>query len=147
MWTKKQSAQLTNTLLWVACALVGAAFFIAPPLVRRIYGYSLHSPKFYFTCAMLYVAFVLAFVALYHLHELLENITRSSVFTLANAAHLRAISYYSFGECAVFLVLSICYPLSLVVSFAACFLGLTLRVLKNVFDEAVALQEESDSVI
>ncbi len=147
MWANSKSVKLTYVLVWVVIAVLVAALFLIPPFARWYDYVSFEQPIFGWLCAALYLCLVPAFVAMAQLLGLLHNIRFERIFVQVNTRHLRVLAYCCFAECAIFLALGILRPTSLVVSFAACFFGLILRVLKNVFEKAVELREENDAVI
>ena len=98
-------------------------------------------------CATLYASLLPAFIALSRLMNLLGSVRRGEVFTKASCDDLRALSYCCFSVTVIFCAFGFYRELAFLVAFAAAFMGLILRVLKNVFEEAVALREENDAVI
>jgi hypothetical protein len=94
-----------------------------------------------------YLAVAAAVPALAALDRLLSNIKRGIIFYYGNVRILRLIPYCCFAEGAVFFFFGFYRPLSFTVSGAAFFFGLIMRVLKNVFEEAVVLKEENDYTI
>ncbi|MEG1384979.1 MAG: DUF2975 domain-containing protein [Oscillospiraceae bacterium] len=147
MWTKSKSLNLTYSLVWLVLALLVAGVFLIPTFVRWYDMLSLRPSIFKSFCAALYASLVPAFAAMVRLCGMLGNIKKKLMFVSENTEHLRALSYCCFAECAVFFAFGFVRPLSFVLSFAACFFGLILRVLKNVFEEAVELRKENDAVI
>ena len=153
MWTKSKSVKLTVILVWLCTAAAAAAVFAIPFLVRLYIGFR---PEYgavsrqqltLLLTILLYAALVPVLIALWRLIGLLHNIMREAVFVRENCTHLRILSYCCFAVCALFAGFSFWMPGLLIIAFAAGFMGLILRVLKNVFAEAVALREENDGVI
>ena len=98
----------------------------------------------------LYVALIPATAALISLLRLLSLVRRESVFTSEAVALLRMISWCCFAEIPVFAVCTVFFlffAVSLALAFAALFMGLILRVVKNVIEEAVALKNENDFTV
>ena len=95
----------------------------------------------------LYLAAVCGEVCLWNLGRLLGNLTRDIVFVQENCRYLRVISWCCLLLTIPFGVFGLWRFLSFIVAAAAAFFGIILRVLKNVFDKAVELQEESDYTI
>mgnify|MGYP000544309220 FL=1 len=69
------------------------------------------------------------------------------VFVKKNADYLYTISWCAYAVCLLFLVMGFWRPLAFVVSFAAFFIGVVLRVVKNVFRQAIAIREENEYTI
>lgn len=79
--------------------------------------------------------------------HLLLNIRKKMVFVKKNADYLYTISWCAYAVCLLFLVMGFWRPLAFVVSFAAFFIGVVLRVVKNVFRQAIAIREENEYTI
>ena len=78
---------------------------------------------------------------------ILNNITKEKVFVSDNVTFLRIISWCCFGAAIVTVVASFEYFPVIVISIAAAFVGLILRVVKNVMQSAVEIREENDLTI
>ena len=75
-------------------------------------------------------------------------VRRRQVFTDQAVSCLRTISWCCFIEAGLFVVNGVLFfGIDLVLAFVAGFLGLVLRVVKNVIEEAVALKAENDFTI
>ena len=85
--------------------------------------------------------------ALLWLHKLLSNINDSRVFVAENVTLLRRISWCCFLAAGITLVSSRFYLVFLLISVAAAFMGLILRVVKNVIQQAVILRTENELTI
>lgn len=92
-------------------------------------------------------AAVPAAAALYGLWRLLRNISEGEVFIPENVSILRLLSWCCIAAGLVCLFSALYYMPFLIVSAAAAFVGLILRVVKNVFAEAVRLKDENDYTI
>ena len=80
--------------------------------------------------------------------KLLLLVKKRLVFTDGAVSCLRTISWCCFIEAALLLVtVRVFFPAHLAAAFVAGFLGLVLRVVKNVIEEAVALKAENDFTI
>ncbi len=95
----------------------------------------------------LYVSALPGLICCISLFILLLNIKKGEIFIHRNVTILQIISY-----CCIFVGLeyfAFCYEyISMVlISFAALFFGLILRVIKNVFDKAIEIREENDYTI
>lgn len=96
---------------------------------------------------LLYLILVPAMVADVSLLLLLGKVRQAAVFSPESVSYIRLISWCCFAEVVLFAFLSACSPLMLVVAFAAAFLGVVLRVVKNVIEEAVDLKAENDYTV
>jgi hypothetical protein len=95
-----------------------------------------------------YACCVPALAALFFLDRLLVSIARGEVFTAKNVRALRVISWCCFGEALILAAAAWNFALLLfALSVAAAFIGLILRVVKNVIDAAVLIKTENDLTI
>lgn len=97
--------------------------------------------------AMICICDAFALVAVAALHKLLSNISKDEVFIAQNPHCLRVISW-----CCVFAGLTMVFFSLwkfefLFTAFFAMFLGLIIRVVKNVFEKAIELKSENDFTI
>ena len=80
--------------------------------------------------------------------KLLLLVKKRLVFTEKAVSCLRTISWCCFIEAGLLVVTSaLFFSIDLILAFVAGFLGLVLRVVKNVIEEAVALKNENDFTI
>jgi hypothetical protein len=98
-------------------------------------------------CAVLYVCEAFALAAMAALHILLRNIARDEVFVVQNTKCLRAISWDCMLAGCVFFVLGLWRILFWLPAFFIVMFGLILRVLKNVFEQAVEIKTENDFTV
>lgn len=81
------------------------------------------------------------------LFALLLRVRAGQVFTSVSVAFVRGVSWCCMLLAVVFCGLGIYFQLSFIVAFAALFLGLCLRVVKNVIEEATAIKSENDLTV
>ena len=81
------------------------------------------------------------------LFVLLQRVRKSLVFTSKSVALIRGISWCAMllGICLA--VLGVYFWIAFCAAFACVFLGLCLRVTKNVIEEATAIKAENDFTI
>ena len=97
---------------------------------------------------MSYLMLVPVGVADGFLVKLLLLVRRRQVFTDGAVSCLRTISWCCFIEAGLFVVIGVLFfGIDLILAFVAGFLGLVLRVVKNVIEEAVSLKAENDFTI
>lgn len=146
-WDKDKSILLSK-FFTAAIAVILLVLCIVSPWSRLFYlQLSYRSMHINWYSISLFAFAVPAYAALWQLYRLLQNISRGQVFVSANVRCLRIISWCCFGAAAVFFFSGF-YSTSWIVLFvAAVFGGLILRVVKNVFAAAVALQDEQDLTI
>ncbi|WP_394964579.1 DUF2975 domain-containing protein [Candidatus Allofournierella excrementigallinarum] len=95
----------------------------------------------------LYVASAAAYVLLYNLYRLLANIEAEQVFVAANVRCLRAASWCCMAVAALCLAGAAFYLPMVMVAAAAAFMGLIVRIIKNVFQRAIGMKAELDLTI
>ena len=147
-WNSDRSLQLSLWCTRLAMVLVVASGAASGSIVTwyiQVSGKSmeLHRP---ITAALL-LCCIPAMGALLWLHKLLSNISDSRVFVDENVTLLRRISWCCFLAAGITLVSSRFYLVFLLISVAAAFMGLILRVVKNVIQQAVILRTENELTI
>ena len=94
-----------------------------------------------------YVGIIPAFALLVLLYILLHRIGKGQVFVPQNVKSLRLISWCCFLGAFLSLASTLYYFTWILVAAAAAFMGLIVRIVKNVFAKAVELQDEADFTI
>jgi hypothetical protein len=149
MWNGEKSVTLTKFCIVLFFGLLIAAVVTAPWLTRWFVNFSqagLEGKAAYFMATIYAGAFPAAYL-LYSLFVLLRRIDAGQVFVDENVELLRRISWSCFLGAVIALVSVFYYNSWLFVAVAAAFMGLIVRVLKNVFAQAVELKNESDYTV
>ncbi|MBE6789544.1 MAG: DUF2975 domain-containing protein [Ruminococcaceae bacterium] len=94
-----------------------------------------------------YMVLAIAMLADVLLFLLLRRVQKELVFTPESVALIRGISWCAILIGGLFLVLTYYFKLALVVAVAAVFLGLCLRVVKNVIEKATEIKCENDLTV
>ena len=145
-WSRNKSLCLSRVCVAVFAVLLAAlaagAPWLWPRLLRR--GDASLVPLY---VAVTWFSAVPAAVVLWRLHLLLASIGRGDVFCAQNARSLRIISWCCIAAGLVYLAGGAWDVYLFILAAAAGFVGLILRVLKNVFEEAVRIKEENDYTI
>ncbi len=147
---KNQSAILTSILIKIVYVLAAVCCVMAPYMVEhydRMIIAKGEPSVFVPLLVTLYSAVPAAVVALVCLDKLLKNIIECQPFVEKNVKLLRIISYCCFAEALVFIYFATLKPFAVIVVIACAFMGLILRVVKNVFEQAVSIREENDFTI
>ena len=156
MWNRKRSVTLSIVVCAAVAAVLTVGLFIGPWVVTKWIGaYRDMSPDNPGTrifmgvfSACFYPCSVFGYVTLYSLIRLLMNIKRDDIFIPQNVAYLRRISWCCFAVAAITLVGGIIrIPAFVVIAVAAAFVGLLLRVVKNVMHSAVEIKAENELTI
>lgn len=146
-WTKKSSLRLSYALTWAMFILAVAVLFLIPFITQWYDDVSGKNKIMPVLTVCFYIADIIAGIALWELKMLLANISKQELFTERNTKCVRVISWCCFGVAAVFAVLSFWRLLALLVAIIAAFVGLILRVVKNMLSAATELREENDFTI
>ncbi len=81
------------------------------------------------------------------LFSILIRVKNGKVFSSLTVAFIRGVSWCCFLLCLFFGALGIYFQLSLLVAFLAVFLGICLRVVKNVIEEATEIKQENELTV
>ena len=154
MWNHDNS-----TVLSLICTrIVAAAVIVCAFFVPGIVGYYTNSQyngreaiaptgRMQVT-AGIYICLLIALFILYMLDRLLSNIRKEEIFIPQNVSYLRGISWACFAMCVPCLLVSVYgSQIFLFIMVAAAFMGLILRVVKNVIESAVLIKEENDYTV
>ena len=147
-WDKDKSLLLTRicTALFAALLLtLDLGCFRVMSWFLRLRG--LEQSYVWHFVATVYACSVFAWLLLWRLWVLLGNLRRGEVFTAENVRCLRGVSWCCAGAAAICMVSALYYPSYLLVTVAAGFMCLIVRVVKNVFQQAVAMKAEMDLTI
>jgi len=148
VWNGRRSIGLSKFCILVfMCALIATAVS-APWSTRWFVDYS-HAAKGSesFFLATIYIGSIPAAYLLYNLFRLLRRIEAGQVFIAENVECLRRISWSCFVGAGIAFISGFYYLSWLFVFVAAAFMGLIVRVVKNVVAQAVALKDEADYTI
>ena len=150
MWSRDRSV-LLSLVATRLIALLALALAIALPYLINIgffNGRALITEADIHWLMPVYYSFLLpAAIALLSLNQLLSAIRKEQVFTTQNVRYLRIITWCCFVAGIVLLVGSAISIVFFMLAILAAFFGVILRVVKNLFAAAVALQTESDLTI
>ncbi|HCJ56288.1 DUF2975 domain-containing protein [Lutispora sp.] len=149
MWNGKKSISLSKLCILVFTFMLIGTALSAPWLVRRFLDFSRADlvGKEIFFLLTIYSGSIPAAVLLFCLYRLLHRIELEQVFITANVEYLRRISWSCFAG-AIICFASIPYYFPWIfVAVAAAFMGLIVRVIKNVIAQAVELKNESELTI
>ena len=155
MWNSKKSAVLSIIVCFILVfVLLVFAFF--GPWIFEFYmtayrgfkpgGEAMRMLKTVFA-ACFYPSAIFAAVILYSLIKLLFNIKGEKTFIGENVTHLKVVSWCCFVIALITLAGAFFYMPFGFVALAGGFVGMLLRVLKNVMQSAVELRQENDLTI
>jgi hypothetical protein len=150
MWNSEKSIILSKLCVLLFMGLLLAVVVTAPWLTHWFVEFSqagLKEKEAAFFMATIYVGSVPAAFLLYSLLKLLRRIETGQVFTAENVELLRRISWSCFAGAGVALISLFYYYPWFIMAVAAAFMGLIVRVVKNVVAQAVELKDEADYTV
>lgn len=155
MLNKKHSVTLSLAVCILFAVVLTAGLAVGPWFVQVWFcsyrGWAENSEalrkmlKLFNTC--FYPCAVFAYITLYSLIRLLLNIGNDVVFVMQNVSYLRRISWCCFAVASITFVAGFWYVPFLFVAVPAAFVGLMLRVVKNVMHSAVDIKAENELTI
>lgn len=149
-WNRVKSVQLSKLAVVLFGILLVAMDVGAYWLVTWFLGQSDMLGGVHDGCILLiciYSCSIPAWITLVALWRLLRSIGRGEIFTVDNIHQLRLTSWCCSLAGLILLAGSFFYPPLLVLALAAGFMGLIVRIVKNVFVQALAMKDELDLTV
>ncbi len=153
MWNSNKSIKLSLVVCFAVFVLLIFGAFSMPFLLKRYFGDFQGSfgdilmIQYKTVLVCFYVCLLPAFTALISLVKMLGDIKREEIFTDSNIKRLRLLSWCCFAVAFVCVVGCFMYVPLVVFSIAAGFMGLIIRIIKNVICSAKILREENELTI
>ena len=146
-WNKDKSILLSRAFVIAFALALLALDIFCYPLAQRYLGED--PQRLVGIPVTVYVGSVFAWLALVELWRLLGNLRQGLVFTSENVRLLRIVSWCCVGAAIVCLVSLpwLWFLPVIVVAAAAGFMALIVRIVKNVFQQALAMKDELDLTI
>lgn len=149
-WNKDKSVMFSRVCIIVFAGLLAAADISAYWLVSWFLGVS-HTlgglKDGYILMAIVYLCSIFAWILLMCLWRLLANIQKGMPFEPTSVKYLRMSSWCCAGVCAICLLSTFFYIPIILVSVASGFMALIVRIIKNVFAQAIAMKTELDYTV
>ena len=144
-----QSIILTEICLVVfAVMLVLADVFLYPLTGWYMKARNIDSGKIRAALIIvLYVESVFGWLLIFRLGKLVRNIKHGNVFIEQNVKILRFVSYLCLGIGITAIVGGVFYQPFFFVAIAALFMTLIVRIVKNVFQQAILMKNELDYTV
>ncbi len=147
-WNKDKSIVLSRVCVAVfaACLLaldVGAYWVARWFVVTRFQNWQRGA----LLMVSIYAGSVFAWICLAQLWRLLGNIRRGELFTAGNVRCMRVVSWCCAAAAGICLVSAAYYLPFLFVAVAAGFMALIVRIVKNAFQQAIAMKDELDLTV
>ena len=151
-WTKDKSIALSRVCVAAFAALLLAldvsAVLMIPLVERRTQMFfTLVTISHALWTALVALCSLFAWPALWKLWLLLGNLQAGKVFTDDNVRLMRAVSWCCVGVAVSCLVCGLWYVPLFILAAAAAFMALIVRIVKNVFQQAIAMKSELDLTV
>ena len=151
-WTKDKSIALSRVCVAVFAALLlaldGSAVLMIPLVERRTQMFfTLVTASHALWTALVALCSLFAWPALWKLWRLLGNLMEEKVFVEDNVRLLRVVSWCCVGVAVSCLVCGLWYVPLFMLAAAAAFMALIVRIVKNVFQQAIAMKSELDLTV
>lgn len=147
-WNKDKSITLSFVCLAFFSAVLLAMDIFCIPVCRSYLSFRKMNMGLCVTFALsVYICSVFAWITIVYLWKLLSNIGKGEVFIQDNVRNMRIVSWCCTGVAAVCLVLTFTYIPYVFVAVAAAFMTLIVRIVKNSFEQAIAMKAELDLTI
>lgn len=144
MWSSRKSAILSLILIYVFMILLVVGMVALPMLVTWYVEYKGREASLPTTIMLtLYPCAPFAAVALWSLRGVIKGVLEGNAFTAKNVTRLKNISWCAFAVTAVMLYSGRFYLPFYVCAMCAGFIGLILRVFKNIIEEDIPTAEQS----
>ncbi len=155
MWNRKRSVTLSIVACFIFAAILTAGLFLGTWAVKTWFvayrGWAENSlalqKMLTIFKACFYPSSLFGYITLYSLLKLLFNIRKEEIFISQNVKYLRCISWSCFAVALITLIGGIFYIPFSCITIAAAFVGLMLRVVKNVMQNAVEIKSENELTI
>ncbi len=149
-WNENKSIQLSQNCVIIFMILLAimdvCGFWFAPYFIIRTRSMQFSDNKT-LLFIIIYCLSVFGWILLISLYKLLRNMKRGIVFDRMNVKELRYTSWCCFGACVISLPSTAYYLPFVVIAIAAGFMGLIVRIVKNTFEQAIAMKEELDFTV
>ena len=117
-----------------------------PRMTREFvdHSFSARGKDFNLFMATIYSSAVPLGIILWNLYRMIGRIGEEQIFSDENVSCLRLISWMCFAVAVICLISTAYYVFFLIIAACAAFMGLLIRVIKNVFVRAGEIKEEND---
>ena len=153
MWSSKRSLVLSLIVCFIVAGALLVSLFVMPSIAVIYFGgwrgfsKDIVAKVISTVLTCYYPSAVLGLLAIASLIKLLFNIKADKPFIGENVLHLRVISWCCFLVAIICIMGAYVYYSLSFIAVAAMFVGLVLRVVKNVLQAAVELKYENDLTI
>lgn len=144
---KNRSLKLSIAFTTFFAVLLALLSVSAPWSVAGICKIFRHEHLTDFLIFMTYLAIPAGWGAIALLYKILFNVRIKKVFVDENVKYLTTLSWLCFYVGIISIVGAINFVAFIIVSLAALFIGLIVRVVRNIIQEAIEIKEENDMTV
>ncbi|EOI01734.1 hypothetical protein UAY_01142 [Enterococcus moraviensis ATCC BAA-383] len=147
-WTEKKSVKLSHWCIYIVGGMLLLTMIFMPKVIEMIVPLDAVSLKNqHWFMITLESCLAVGLVILFLLQRLIKNIDNNETFSERNIEILRLASWLCFLEALILLLSASYYFPWIVLAGVAGFVGLVVRVIKNVFCQALLIKTENDFTI
>lgn len=149
MWNNKKSMILSRIFIFAFMIIAVLGVLFGYQLITWFIGFSRAEVQGKENLFMItsYSSAVFVIATLYQLNRLLSNIASDQIFIANNVKSIRICSWCCFVVAFICLISTCYYAPFFIVSIGVAFMGLLLRIIKNIFEKAIQIQEENEFTI
>ena len=147
-WNADKSVRLSQVCVIVFAVLLlalDAGCYWAAGWFTRLRGMS--GQQRIWLMVTVYLCSIFAWILLARLWRLLRNIQAERIFEAENVRILRAVSWCCVGAGLICLAGAFWYLPFALVGVSACFMALIVRIVKNIFQQAITMKSELDLTV
>ncbi len=149
-WNKDKSVILSRVCIIVFALLLAAtdigAYWLVLWFIRISHALG-GLRDGYLLLLTVYSCSVFAWILLVNLWNLLTNIRQGKLFENTSVKCLRRTAWCCAGVCGICLLSTIYYTPLILISISAGFIALIVRIVKNVFEQAISMKNELDFTV
>lgn len=147
-WTEKKSVKLSHWCIYFLGGMLVLTMIFMPKVIEMIVPLEAVSVENqHWFMLTLESCLGVGLIILFFLQRLIQNIDNNETFSERNIKILRITSWLCFFEALILMLSTSYYFPWIIVAGVAAFVGLVVRVIKNVFCQALLIKEENDFTI
>ena len=146
--SKTFSCRITLILCYIMLTFM-LALTIGLPYIWQILIaiFKSSSEHYIYSLCLLYPACILGIITCILMIKLMHKVKSEQVFTDSSVSIIRGISWCCIAVSPLFFALGFQFYIMFAAAFLTAFLGLMVRVVKNVIEEATFLKQENDLTV
>lgn len=149
-WNCRKSSLLSLYFIYFFALLLLAIDIFCVPLVWVLFHMAPYLDRGFGPEPLIiavYLCSIPAWVTLAALHRLLRRIRKGIIFCAENIRSMRVTAWCCMAVALLCTAAAFFHPLLLVVAAAAALMGLIVRIVKNVFQQAMEMKDELDFTV